>query len=65
MFGNKKRENRPEETEEAWSDVTEYEYDGAYDEQGSWAADDEDEYEKVADAFDEYLDELEFDDSED
>lgn len=27
--------------------------------------DDEDEYEKVADAFDEYLDELEFDDSED
>ena len=27
--------------------------------------DDEDEYEKVAEAFDEYLDELEFDDSED
>ncbi|MBR4277831.1 MAG: DUF1292 domain-containing protein, partial [Lachnospiraceae bacterium] len=27
--------------------------------------DDEDEYEKAAEAFDEYLDELEFDDSED
>ena len=46
MFGNKKRANRPEETEEVWSDVTEYEYEGAYEEQGSWAADDEDEYEE-------------------
>ena len=46
MFEDEKRENRPEETEEAWSDVTEYEYDDADVEQGSWAADDGDEYEE-------------------